>query len=222
MKTKIKIIPGMRFGRLVAIKRVEKSPADRGKHYKWLCQCDCGNTTIVRSNLLRNGDTKSCGCLHKETAAKNSKSRITHGLTFKTPLYVVWVGMKQRCYYAKNKCYKDYGGRGIVVCDEWRTDFISFYNWALTNGYKDGLTIDRIDNDRGYGPTNCRWVTIIKQSRNKRSNRLLNYNGDTKPLVEWCEILGLKYSTINARLNKYHWPVERAFNNPTKNHNNEN
>jgi hypothetical protein len=220
MKAKIKIMPGMRFGRLVTIKKVEKLPNDKGKHNKWLCQCDCGNTKVARSNLLRNGQTKSCGCLMKETAAKNSKSCITHGLAFKTPLYTIWSGMKQRCYYLNSKHYKDYGGRGICICHDWRENFKSFYDWAVNNGYKKGLTIDRIDCNGNYEPSNCRWITIIEQSRNKRSNRLLEYKGEVKPLIEWCEILGLKYSTIRARLNKYHWSVEKSFNKPIKKHNN--
>jgi len=129
--------------------------------------------------------------------------------------------MKQRCYYVDHKHYKDYGGRGICVCCDWRENFKSFYNWALNNGYKEGLTIDRIDYNGNYEPSNCRWITIIEQSRNKRSNRLLEYKGEVKSLIEWCEILGLKYSTIRARLNKYHWSVEKSFNKPIKKHNNE-
>jgi hypothetical protein len=108
--------------------------------------------------------------------------------------------MLDRCYKTFSIKYNNYGGRGIIVCDEWKSEFINFYNWAVANGYKDGLTIDRIDNDGNYEPNNCRWVTYKRQARNRRSNHLLTFKGETKPIVEWSEIVGIKADTIWHRL----------------------
>lgn len=128
-----------------------------------------------------------------------------------TRLFHIWCGVKQRCYYHKHKQYKDYGGRGIAVCDEWLRDFMNFYNWAITNGYRENLTIDRIDNNGNYEPNNCRWVTIKQQQRNKSTCRNITINGETHCLMEWCEILNLKYDKIRMRLNRLGWSIERAL-----------
>ena len=133
-----------------------------------------------------------------------------HGKTG-SRLYEVWHHMKSRCYYTKNKNYNAYGGRGIAVCDEWKNDFMSFYNWAMENGYDDTLTIDRIDNNKGYSPNNCRWATAKQQVMNRTNTLQIAYKGKTKPLMEWCEILNLSYNTIWTRLHKYNWTVEKAF-----------
>lgn len=130
-----------------------------------------------------------------------------------TRLYRIWLQMKNRCYNKRSDRYKDYGGRGIVVCVEWRNSFELFYDWSMSHGYSDELTIDRIDNDGNYEPSNCRWVTIKEQSRNTRNNRSLTLNGETHCLIEWAEITGLGRQCIYNRL-RYGWTVEDALTKP--------
>lgn len=125
-------------------------------------------------------------------------------------LFTTWQNIKNRCYNNCNNEYKNYGGRGIAVCDEWLHDFMSFYNWSMVNCYNDNLTIDRIDNNGNYEPNNCRWVTMKQQQQNKRSNRNYTINGETHCLSEWCEILGLKYSTVQSRIQR-NWSIEKAL-----------
>lgn len=191
-----KDMTGQKFGRLTVIKYVYSD-----KHYNavWQCQCKCGNIVEVRGDMLRNGNTKSCGCL----CTTHHKSN--------TRLYHTWQQAKDRCYNKNNKDYQDYGGRGIAVCQEWKDDFIAFYDWATENGYRDDLTLNRVDVNSNYTPDNCRWLTIKQQNRNKRNNKNYTINGETKCLAEWCEILNLKYNRIYNRIHKYHWPIERAL-----------
>mgnify|MGYP000827348165 FL=1 len=152
---------GKRFGRLTVVKRVENS--SRGKS-QFLCKCDCGREKIIPRNAFMSGGVKSCGCLLSE----KSKIRATkHGLRF-TRLYRIWCDMKSRCNAKTGKAYQLYVLRGISVCDEWKNNFQAFYNWAMSNGYSDELTIDRINNDGNYEPTNCRWATYSEQNKNKR------------------------------------------------------
>jgi len=136
---------------------------NRKDEVRWLCQCDCEKEVIVDGHSLKLNRTKSCGCFRKDYL-KKQKRRLTHGKRF-TRIYKTWESMKARCYNPKTERYPRYGGRGIVVCDEWRTNFEAFYNWAISHGYKDELTIDRIDNDGNYEPTNCQWLTRSENSR---------------------------------------------------------
>lgn len=129
-----------------------------------------------------------------------------------TRLHLIWCNMKARCYNKNDKYYQDYGGRGIAVCDEWKDDFMSFYNWSTANGYADNLTIDRIDVNGNYEPNNCRWATIKQQNRNKRDTKYVTYKGVTKPLIEWCEILRVEYHKTYNRIYNLDWEIERAFN----------
>lgn len=152
---------GKRYGRLLVI-------SDNGDG-KWLCRCDCGNTVSVSGSSLGSGDTKSCGCLRRD---RQRKAVVTHG-QYQTRLYRLWANMIARCETESRREYKNYGGRGISVCEEWRNDFTSFRDWAVSNGYDpklptDKCMLDRIDNDGNYCPSNCRWVTRSEQNRNKR------------------------------------------------------
>lgn len=185
---------GKKFGRLIVLEELEERK-QRKKVYK--CQCDCGNIVNVIGTHLRNGNTRSCGCLVKQGV------HTTHGKT-NTRLYQVWMGMKARCYN-ENACkYPRYGGRGIVICDEWLNDFMSFYNWSMENGYKEDLTIDRINNDGNYEPSNCRWVTLKQQSNNRSTNVNIKYDKYNYNLNQWGEILRLSHSVLSHRYhNKY-------------------
>ena len=162
-------LTGQHFGRLTVIRR---EGSDLNGSATWFCQCMCGSDCVVRGASLRNGFTNSCGCLHKELSGKNL---VTHRKS-KTRLHTVWKSMKTRCYNPHSNSYEYYGKRGITICVEWLHDFQAFYDWSMENGYdenapKGQCTIDRIDNDKGYSPDNCRWVDMKAQNNNRSSNR---------------------------------------------------
>lgn len=207
---------GMKFGRLTVMDR--ESPKSKKTKGLWICKCECGNVIKVNTSALKSGNTTSCGCKRKETLRQ---LRTKHGES-DTRLYKVWLDMKRRCYNAKDVDYKNYGGRGITVCDEWKDSFVNFSQWAYENGYdkdapKGQCTIDRIDVNGCYEPENCRWVNIHIQSNNKRNNRILTYNGESHTLSEWCEIVNIPYNCLQLRLNKLHWSVEKTLTTPTRN-----
>lgn len=165
----VKNIVGQRFGRLVVIRREGSTSWGTAT---WQCMCSCGSRCVVEGARLRKGNTKSCGCLHDEKARNRMITHCKSG----TRLYAVWKSMKDRCHNSLNKNYDSYGGRGIAVCAEWRNDFQAFYDWAIENGYDENApfqqcTIDRIDNDKGYSPDNCRWVDQITQAGNRSNSR---------------------------------------------------
>lgn len=171
---------GTKFGRLTVRELVVDGDAN---HRKYLCDCDCGGTKITSEDNLKRGHCKSCGCLYKKICGK-SKHGTKHGES-KTRLYKIWSRMIWRCEKPSYQFFSDYGGRGIGVCDEWHR-FDVFKEWALSNGYSDNLTIDRIDNNKGYNPNNCRWATMKQQANNRRTNRFVTYNGDTKTVTQWA------------------------------------
>ncbi|MCR6112727.1 hypothetical protein HXA35_20565 [Bacillus sp. A301a_S52] len=163
-KRKIKVTPGQNYSHLTVIKEIDPVQYGKYKTRMVLCVCECGKEREVRLEYLRSGHTKSCGCILKELS---NRIRKTHGLTG-TRLYRIWSGMKARCYNKNRKSYKTYGALGVSVCEEWK-DFEPFYKWAMNNGYKSNLTIERIDPYGNYEPSNCTWIPFEEQAKNKRS-----------------------------------------------------
>lgn len=202
-------ICGKRFGRLVVI---APSPHKYKDGTRYICQCDCGNTKEVRRTCLLKGFTKSCGCLRREYAVEHGTQMMTKHGWYKSRPYRIWHLMIDRCENPNTEQYRNYGGRGIGVCREWRESPQAFCEWAVSNGYKDNLTLDRIDVNGNYEPSNCRWITIENQQCNKRNNVLVTYNGKTQCVAEWSRELGLKQHRLYARI-KAGWtnPSEILF-----------
>jgi len=194
-------LTGQKFGRLKVI-----GEEGRGKdgQIRWKCKCDCGKITVVQSHHLRRGNIKSCGCLNQEVKTKHGMSSKKN----KQRIYRIWESMKARCFNINHRHYNRYGGRGITICDEWKNDFQAFYDWAMSNGYQDNLTIDRINNDGDYEPENCRWVTYEEQNNNTRQNVTITLNGETHTVAEWVRITGIPRNTIIYRLKNGKSPEE--------------
>jgi hypothetical protein len=190
-------LTGQQFGRLTV---VGGAVAAGRRRILWRCACVCGNEKMVRSDHLKSGHTASCGCL--PSGPPSAGRRVD-------PLYSRWRKMIARTTNPNDPRYADYGGRGITVCDRWK----SFDGFVEDMGptFSPALTLDRIDNDRGYEPGNCRWATVIEQARNKRSSHLVAFRGHTKTIAEWSELLGLNYDTVRGRLTKQGWSAERAL-----------
>ena len=178
----MKDLTGQRFGKLVVVKHDDSSTT---RHPKWICQCDCGNTKSIHAPALISGLTRSCGCLRRETL--DSKTRLHH----------IWKQMRHRAlkHTSKSEYHFD---RGITMCDEWANDFKTFKEWSLANGYDDSLSIDRIDNDKGYSPYNCRWTTAKVQANNRRNNVYITINNETLSLSLWCDKLGINRKSASA------------------------
>lgn len=204
MSRKYVDLKGKRFGRLLVL---DRNGIAKNGNIQWLCQCDCGNQTIVDSQSLKRNFTKSCGCLRKELVTKN---KTKHGM-YGTRLNYIWNSMKQRCINSNNDAYKYYGARGIKVCDEWLNDFMNFYNWAINSGYQDNLTLDRINVNGNYEPNNCRWATMKEQSNNTRVNHLIKFNKETHTIAEWSEILNINKSILYDRINRSNMTIEEAL-----------
>lgn len=201
-------ITGQRYERLTVIALKET----KNKKSYWECKCDCGNTTIVRKDQLKSGKSKSCGCLNIEKIKQGRNH--SHGHS-KTRLYRTFHSMKARCCNPNNNDFKDYGGRGIKICEQWLNDFLEFRKWALKTGYNDNLTIERINVNGNYEPSNCKWVTRKIQSRNTRQNNLITISGITKCFSEWCEIYSISKSTVKDRMNNG-WETKQAITTPVK------
>lgn len=199
---KSKDLTAQRFGKLTVIK---ENGFSKSGEIMWLCRCDCGNEKTINGRDLRRGHVVSCRC--------GIVSR-THGMR-NTRIYKEWSGLKFRCSPNADANHKKwYFDRGITVCSEWENSFESFMNWALSNGYQDNLSIDRIDNDGNYEPSNCRWVGRKIQANNTTTNNYIEYNGITKTLTEWAEETGIKRQAIARRINDLNWSMERALTTP--------
>ena len=193
---------GKKFTRLTVEKYVGKN---KSKQRLWLCKCDCGKEKIVPTRYLTSGDTKSCGCYRRECELRNlskfwGKPK-THGLS-KTRIYQIWADMKDRCNNKNSQFYKNYGKRGIKVCEDWSTNFMNFYNWAINNGYTSRLTIDRIDVNGNYEPNNCRWATRKIQANNTRVTRKIIIYGEKKSAYEFEKQYGIKAHVLIDRYDK--------------------
>lgn len=183
----------------------------KGKSSTWLnCQCECGSMKVVRFDYLVNGRTKSCGCYRKDNARKQSKKLETHRLS-NTRLYEIHRAMKRRCYDDRVKKYKNYGAKGIKVCDEWLNSLESFANWSYNNGYNDNLTIDRIDNNGNYEPNNCRWVNQYTQQNNRTNNIQVEYQGKIQNISQWSKELNISYSKLYNRVVKKNMTIENIL-----------
>lgn len=179
---------GQVFGRLTVFKQATSA---KSGNIRWFCICDCGSETITYGSHLRNGNTKSCGCLEKEVKGKTA---IKHGMSG-TRLYNIWSWMKRRCNDTKTKSYPDYGGRGITYCNEWEK-FEPFRDWAMESGYTDALTIDRINVNGNYEPSNCRWADKKTQANNTRDNVHVTIDGITKTIPGWANECGVSVGTL--------------------------
>lgn len=194
---------GMRFERLrvLSLARVERAGA------YWLCRCDCGGEVTLQACALRTGHSRSCGCLKHEVDVAR-RACVTHGKS-KTAEYKTWSKMIGRCENPRDGGFSDYGGRGITVCRRWRS---SFENFLADMGPRPaGLTIERVDNNKGYSPANCRWATRAEQRLNTRRTVRLTYRGETLPLKEWAKRVGISYAALYLRVHRRHWPVARAL-----------
>lgn len=203
MQNRAQII-GKRFGRwtVLAFDHLD----NRFKSF-YLCRCDCGTIKVARKDMLLNGTSKSCGCLHHEIITLHGDSNCAR-------LYNIWRGMKKRCLLITDKDYKNYGGRGIKICSEW-LNYENFRSWALSNGYQYNLTIDRIDVNGNYCPENCRWATVKEQGQNTRFNRKIALGGKTQCVAAWCDELNISRHLVYDRLH-HGWSPESALLTPVK------
>ena len=197
-----------KFGRLQVVAR---SSNNKHNAVVWKCVCDCGNEVFVTGGNLKSGNSRSCGCEKREV---NAVLRTTHGEAY-TRLYKIYRGIRNRCYNKNVRGYDNYGGRGIIVCDEWLDNYEVFREWALSNGYSDNLTIERRNNDGNYEPDNCRWATYAEQAKNKRNIVYLEKDGVRRTMREWSEIIGISYNNILSRRHKG-WSDEKILTTPLR------
>ena len=209
-----KTLTGLKFGRLTVMNlhhKQERTDRCGCFRYFYKCKCDCGKSCVVAADCLKNKHVQSCGCLQAENG---TKTLTKHGLRFTKP-YRTLISMIERCENPNRPNYKYYGGRGIKVCKEWHSP-TKFYDWAVKNGHKPGLSIERIDVNGDYCPENCRWATPKEQANNRRNTHYVIYNGQSYKLKDLCDILNLEYKLIVDRLYKKHWSLTRAINTPKR------
>ena len=204
---KIKNLINQKFNMLLVLEKYGR----KNNRVIWKCRCECGNITYLPTFALTGNHTKSCGCLKGDNFCH---IRQNHKLT-NTRLYSILIDIKKRCYNSNFKYYCNYGGRGITICDNWKNDFLAFYNWSMKNGYQENLSIDRINNDGNYEPSNCRWVDRITQGNNKRNNHFLTFNGKTLTIAQWSREIGIPEKNIDSRL-RLNWSVEKTLTTPVK------
>ena len=201
----VKRLENQTFGRLTVLDEVGRTKSGGAT---WRCICTCGREVVVTSDALRSGKTRSCGCIKQEQRL----SQKTHGETH-SPIHNLWSGMRNRCNNPNNRKYERYGARGIRVCDEWDSSYEAFRDWCLANGYRRGLTIERLDVDGDYSPENCIFATQKVQQNNRSNNHRITYNGATRTMSEWADLLGMSYKMLEHRLNRG-WTVDEAFTIP--------
>ncbi len=197
----MKDLSGKRFGKLLAVSMLRKRTNSGVSRIYWKCECECGSRSTVISTALLTGNTKSCGCAHAE-ALKGNRFNFKHGSARcgkLTPIYKRWAAMIERCRSPKHKCFKRYGGRGIKVCKQWMS-FSNFKTWAAGSGFRNHLQIDRRNNNLGYNPRNCRWVTPLVNQSNRSSNFFLNIDGEKMTLAAASRRFGIPYNTIRNRI----------------------
>lgn len=205
-------LTGRVFGRLTVVEYIGWNDKQHTSFYK--CRCECGNLKNISREQLLSGKTRSCGCLRSEVTSKRCR---THGEGNESRLFRIWSGIKSRCYNQNDANYKRYGGRGIVMCDEWLNSYVAFRDWALSRGYADDLSIDRIDNNGIYEPDNCRWATKKRQNNNRRTNALFTCEGETHTAAEWAEITGISEGTLISR-RRMGWTDEECIQRPLRGH----
>lgn len=208
---------GKKYERLTVESFIRKENNGKARLYA-ICICECGNKKNVQIDQLKRGLTKSCGCYSMEVRRKKENKHKVHGMR-KSRLYEIYSHIKQRCYNINSIGYEKWGGRGITVCDEWLdkdNGFINFYNWAISNGYSDILSIDRINNDGNYNPNNCRWATAKEQADNRRSNITISFQGKEQNLKAWSAEYNISYSALRDRIMRYGWDIEKALTTPVR------
>lgn len=206
---------GKRYG-LFTVENIECQQKYGRNRTVWKVKCDCGTEKTVLPYLLVSGNQKSCGC-YRNDVSRGRHRKYEHSIYEYKRLYGIYTGIKKRCFNKKEPRYKDYGGRGITMCEEWANTidgFDKFAEWALSHGYADDLTIERKDVNGNYCPENCKWITLQEQTLNTRNTVWVDYQGEHIQLFKLCERLGLKYDTIHGRIRDHGWSVERAVETP--------
>lgn len=203
-------LTGHKQGRLTVLEYAGKNASGRTT---WKCKCSCGNVVYITIHELRNSrkPQQSCGCLRNELSGDRVRK---HGLSGNKRLFNIWCHVRTRCNNPHSKSYTRYGGRGIKVCEEWKNNFEVFYEWAMQNGYKDNLTLDRINNDGDYEPNNCRWADFFVQANNRSNNHFLTYKGKTQTIQQWANELKMSDTILRDRINKLGWSIEDTLETP--------
>lgn len=196
---------GKKFGRLTIMSRYG---SNTNGSITWMCLCDCGNEVVVSGSNMKNGSSQSCGCLQRENTGKANRK---HGLADAIPLYTTWGNIKARCHNSNRTDYSSYGGSGITLCDEWKNDFMTFHDWAIANGYKKGLTIERKDVNGNYDAINCTWITPSEQAKNRRNVIRVTIEGKSMTLKDAATLRNIPYARVWARLKKLGYSIEEAL-----------